>query len=119
MVGTTEQVHGGNLRCVVTQEGAPYLRGRTAALDHVLRDARLSDLEAELEQFTMDARRSPQRIFRAHPPDQRAQIRVDLRSTSKGAGFPTRSEEHTSELQSHSDLVCRLLLEKKKKTRIK
>src|SRR5438034_8399341 len=27
---------------------------------------------------------------------------------------PSRSEEHTSELQSHSDLVCRLLLEKKK-----
>src|SRR5260221_9662589 len=27
-----------------------------------------------------------------------------------------RSEEHTSELQSHSDLVCRLLLEKKKQT---
>ena len=26
-----------------------------------------------------------------------------------------RSEEHTSELQSHSELVCRLLLEKKKK----
>src|SRR5260221_7787107 len=26
-----------------------------------------------------------------------------------------RSEEHTSELQSHSDIVCRLLLEKKKK----
>src|SRR5215211_2843815 len=31
-----------------------------------------------------------------------------------GSGRP-RSEEHTSELQSHSDLVCRLLLEKKKK----
>src|SRR5260221_8728064 len=39
-----------------------------------------------------------------------------------GAGAPDydvtqhrrRSEEHTSELQSHSDLVCRLLLEKKK-----
>src|SRR5436190_24032874 len=29
----------------------------------------------------------------------------------------TRSEEHTSELQSHSDLVCRLLLEKKKNTK--
>src|SRR5260221_2221273 len=28
--------------------------------------------------------------------------------------IPSRSEEHTSELQSHSDLVCRLLLEKKK-----
>src|SRR5438132_7897991 len=30
-------------------------------------------------------------------------------------GSGGRSEEHTSELQSHSDLVCRLLLEKKKK----
>src|SRR2546421_4254442 len=29
-------------------------------------------------------------------------------------GGPRRSEEHTSELQSRSDLVCRLLLEKKK-----
>src|SRR5438034_1353459 len=32
-----------------------------------------------------------------------------------GLGTLERSEEHTSELQSHSDLVCRLLLEKKKK----
>src|SRR2546428_12831069 len=31
-------------------------------------------------------------------------------------GHDERSEEHTSELQSRSDLVCRLLLEKKKKT---
>src|SRR5438132_10314849 len=31
-----------------------------------------------------------------------------------GESAPPRSEEHTSELQSHSDLVCRLLLEKKK-----
>src|SRR5207253_4453605 len=30
-------------------------------------------------------------------------------------GFPSRSEEHTSELQSRGHLVCRLLLEKKKK----
>src|SRR5215468_12325972 len=48
------------------------------------------------------------------------------RSRNRGSGrtgsaFParpparTRSEEHTSELQSHHDLVCRLLLEKKKK----
>src|SRR5436190_16836119 len=35
-------------------------------------------------------------------------------STSAPTGPSTRSEEHTSELQSHSDLVCRLLLEKKK-----
>src|SRR5260221_1805096 len=35
-----------------------------------------------------------------------------------GAHGDGRSEEHTSELQSHSDLVCRLLLEKKKKIEI-
>src|SRR5438034_2610587 len=37
-----------------------------------------------------------------------------IAATSRAEGLP-RSEEHTSELQSHSDLVCRLLLEKKKK----
>src|SRR5438034_11702804 len=35
------------------------------------------------------------------------------------ASHSWRSEEHTSELQSHSDLVCRLLLEKKKKKKTK
>src|SRR5260370_423055 len=34
-----------------------------------------------------------------------------------GAALDGRSEEHTSELQSHLNLVCRLLLEKKKSTR--
>src|SRR2546430_5981762 len=34
-----------------------------------------------------------------------------------GSGTEARSEEHTSELQSQSNLVCRLLLEKKKKKR--
>src|SRR5947207_5569337 len=37
------------------------------------------------------------------------------RDVSSISGSDARSEEHTSELQSHSDLVCRLLLEKKKK----
>jgi len=39
-------------------------------LDHVLGDAGLSDLKAELEQLAMDARRAPQRIVDADPPDQ-------------------------------------------------
>src|SRR5260221_10607057 len=38
-----------------------------------------------------------------------------LRLKCSKINWVTRSEEHTSELQSHSDLVCRLLLEKKKK----
>src|SRR5438034_1462828 len=41
---------------------------------------------------------------------------LERTSTNGGVSGPinVRSEEHTSELQSHSDLVCRLLLEKKK-----
>src|SRR2546427_7696473 len=40
----------------------------------------------------------------------------DLRRLRVRSPPPPRSEEHTSELQSQSNLVCRLLLEKKKKT---
>src|SRR5690242_20948546 len=44
---------------------------------------------------------------------------IDPRCSRPGCAFsptrsPARSEEHTSELQSHVNLVCRLLLEKKK-----
>src|SRR2546427_3612427 len=45
--------------------------------------------------------RVPHRQLGAHVPPRRRE--------------PMRSEEHTSELQSQSNLVCRLLLEKKKK----
>src|SRR5947207_10523817 len=41
-------------------------------------------------------------------------IIASSRATGRGNNLRRRSEEHTSELQSHSDLVCRLLLEKKK-----
>src|SRR5258708_5425557 len=47
---------------MVTQEGAPSLGGRPGSLDHVLRDAGLSDLKAEFEQLAMDARRALRRI---------------------------------------------------------
>jgi hypothetical protein len=77
---------------------------RSTSLDHVLRDAGLSDLEAELEQFTMDAGRALQRIFRAHPPDQRAQIRGDLRPASKGAGFPTPVPTEAGPMPTHQGL---------------
>src|SRR2546427_5489982 len=45
-----------------------------------------------------------------------AEAVTDTRMASTiGTGGAKRSEEHTSELQSQSNLVCRLLLEKKKK----
>src|SRR5437667_9500675 len=52
-------------------------------------------------------------------PDAAFGAKAVTRSTSPSMKFKlpvVRSEEHTSELQSHHDLVCRLLLEKKKET---
>src|SRR2546430_7614486 len=49
------------------------------------------------------------------PTLQRTKLAIVASSSQWDAGSPsTRSEEHTSELQSQSNLVCRLLLEKKK-----
>src|SRR5260221_4854578 len=55
--------------------------------------------------------------LRTLPTPQSTSISVS-EETINSAGETGRSEEHTSELQSHSDLVCRLLLEKKKNRRI-
>src|SRR5207248_11544915 len=48
---------------------------------------------------------------------EHGELPAHVRGLAVGAAhlFPVRSEEHTSELQSPYDLVCRLLLEKKKK----
>src|SRR5438034_8729722 len=72
---------------------------RSSDLPHVDTDARRED------------RVDDRSVDDATVADQAA---LDVRG-GPDLGRGPRSEEHTSELQSHSDLVCRLLLEKKKK----
>src|SRR2546422_2318487 len=81
--------------------------------------------------FSSTRRRSPAKIvFLSHWPRSSAFLRCTTSArTSSGPTSPSklicgtfirnklRSEEHTSELQSRLHLVCRLLLEKKKKTK--
>src|SRR5260370_19231578 len=56
-------------------------------------------------------------LFRSHTErDSRAGFRHAFLAREKG--MSERSEEHTSELQSHLNIVCRLLLEKKNTERI-
>jgi len=71
---------------------------------HPIRDAGLSDLQAELEQLAMDARGAPERIVNAHPPDQRTQVRFDLRAASKGPGLPTPVPAEAGSVPSHECL---------------
>src|SRR2546422_4530413 len=54
-------------------------------------------------------------LFRSR--NERGLVRTLLRVQAHWERLNTRSEEHTSELQSRLHLVCRLLLEKKKKKR--
>src|SRR5256885_16967429 len=61
---------------------------------------------------------SPESVWRATIADRRSNPLISLarqRGTCAAHQRRTRSEEHTSELQSPCNLVCRLLLEKKKK----
>src|SRR5258708_8755710 len=90
---------------LVTQEGSPSLAGWPPSFDHVFSDARLRDLKPELEQFAVDAWRAPKRIFDAHPPDQYAQLRVDLRSPSLWARLPTPVAAKASPLPTHHRLA--------------
>src|SRR5688572_32757879 len=94
----------------------PACRGRTAgeALgdfgDNWTETAR--GLVAAPDRTEADRRLDPGR----HPAELLAffGVRPGMRVAELGAGGGYRSEEHTSELQSQSNLVCRLLLEKKK-----
>src|SRR2546430_16843218 len=59
-------------------------------------------------------------LFRSHDTPVRQAVGehggedVDVRALDRAGTSTSRSEEHTSELQSQSNLVCRLLLEKKR-----
>src|SRR5262249_44409795 len=64
-----EQVHGSDVRGMIPQKGAPSLTWRSPSLDHVFGYRRLCDRKAELKQFAMDARCTPNRVLDAHSPD--------------------------------------------------
>src|ERR1700716_2085471 len=52
----------------------------------------------------MDTRRAPKRIFDAHPPDQNAQLRLDLRSPSQWARLPTPVAAKAGPVPTHERL---------------
>src|SRR5688572_32172027 len=81
---------------------------------HSFPTRRSSDLDRRRHGRRGARRRGRRRPRRRHGEGQEVQPFVPLEPSVR-PGQPLRSEEHTSELQSQSNLVCRLLLEKKKK----
>src|ERR1700676_3993354 len=65
-----EHIHRSDPISVIAEECPPALGRRVSSPDHVLGHAGLSDIDAKLEEFSMDPRRSPQRIGNAHLADQ-------------------------------------------------
>src|SRR5689334_24673480 len=89
-------------------DALPILRLVLGGVDSV-RD--ISVVQTLLRQAIVAARQYADPAWR---PEGLAFIAAALRSLSASAPAGSRSEEHTSELQSQIHLVCRLLLEKKK-----
>src|SRR6201985_366875 len=89
-----EHIHRSDPVGVVAEERPPALGWRVSSFGHVLGHAGLSDIDAELEEFSMDPRRSPQRIGNAHLADKLAYLRRYSWSAATAARLPTpvRSE---------------------------
>jgi hypothetical protein len=92
-----EKVHFDNAIGMVTKERLPPLRGRSPPPCHILGDAALADLDAELEKFSVDPRRSPQRVGDAHLADQPENFQRRNWSAAAVPRFPApiRSETGT------------------------
>src|SRR5882672_5138736 len=89
-----EQVHRGDPVSMLTKERPPALGWRVSSFGHVLGHTGLSDIDAELDEFSMDPRRSPQRIGNAHLADKLAYLRRYSRpaATAPRLPPPVRSE---------------------------
>src|SRR5260370_24184395 len=74
----------------------------------LFRSSRVNDIFVEVEKQLASLKRQASKARRY------AELREQMRTLLRLVLASKRSEEHTSELQSHLNLVCRLLLEKKK-----
>src|ERR1700722_6283021 len=84
-----EHIHRSDPVSVVAEERPPALGRRISSPDHVLGYARLSDIDAELEEFSMDPRRSPQRIGDAHLADKLAYLQRNCWPATPRFRFPS------------------------------
>src|SRR5207302_6015694 len=120
--GSRDDPHGGRRRLrnrrPAGRDGAPPRGGRDGHPRH-----RAGGARGRLVAVRVPGRRRAPLLPAADRGERRGtedRDRVDVRAGGGAWGAiaifgPTRSEEHTSELQSRENLVCRLLLEKKKK----
>ena len=77
---------------MIQQERAPSLRRRLAPPRQVPRHRGFTNVESELQQLAVDARRTPGRVFVSHLPDEASDRDVDARPTTLVAALPCSVE---------------------------
>src|SRR4051794_3746700 len=89
---------------MIAPKGPPALRRSSPPAGHVLCNARLADIEAELEQFAMNARRTPELVGQAHVLDQLAALQRDSRPPTAPSRFPTPERSKSSPVPTNDSL---------------
>ena len=99
-----EEIGRDDLVDMIGQKRAPRLRGRTSSLRHVLGDRRLSDVDPELHELTVNTWRSPQRILLRHRPTQRADVGRNGGSTRTVPTLPRPEQAEASAVPGEDGL---------------
>src|SRR5664279_5037586 len=97
-----EQIHRRDAVGMVMKKRLPALRRWPSSLHHILGHARLADIDAELEQLSVDPRRSPQRIGNAHLADQPADLQRHNRPATTSSRLPAPIKPKTRTMPAHN-----------------
>ena len=84
-----DKINRCNLLHMIAKETLPGLQWPPLPRRHVDRNRRLRDIDAQLEQLTVDPGSAPQRILKTHPSDQVAHLFADPWSATARTGLPS------------------------------
>src|SRR3954464_5883405 len=87
---------------MVQEERSPALRRWAPVSGHVLGSRSLADIDAELEEFSMDARSAPERICQAHLADQLPNFERHLRPANSSSRLPAPEQAETSAMPAQN-----------------
>jgi len=99
-----EEIRGHDLFDVIGQERPPRLRRRTPLANDVFRDAGLTDVDPEFQQFAMDPWSAPECVDLRHRADQGADVWSDVRSAETATALPRPKEAEGSPVPSDDGL---------------
>src|SRR3954453_6732133 len=89
---------------MVQEERSPALRRWARVSGHVLGNRSLADIDAELEEFSMNARSAPERICQAHLADQLPNLEGQLGPAGSSSRLPAPEGAESSPIPSYDRL---------------